>query len=137
MIFSSHLSSLEPSCTETRTYNSPMPQFYHRMKSVEEAKQNNLALLSLMFSVVLITFKIKTVALKSEAEKVCSVRRQKRQDYSFFSTLISNSKNYLLKGQKTHSFCFSCLISLILLCSPVLSVFFLFFFLPLFQLYSQ
>lgn len=75
MMFSTHLSSLDPSCIETRTYKSPVPQFYHWMKSTEEAEQNNFALLSLMFSLVLITLRIETVALKSEAEIVCSVRR--------------------------------------------------------------
>ena len=77
-----------------------------------------------MFSVVRITFLIKTVSLKSEAEIVCSMRRWKRQDYSSLSTLIRSNENYLLKGQKN-------LLILFLLSdfidSPLFSVFFLLF----------
>jgi len=78
-----------------------------------------------VFSVVRITFLIKTVSLKSEAEIVCSMRRWKRQDYSSLSTLIRSNENYLLKGQKN-------LLILFLLSdfidSPVFSVFLTFFF---------
>lgn len=104
------------------------PQFYHWMKSMEEAEQNNLTMFPLMFSAVLITFKIRTVTLKSEAEVVCSVRRRwKRRGYSFLSTLIRSSKNYLLKGQKTPIRFVSPVWFHWSSFSPVLSVFSLFF----------
>lgn len=127
-VFQDRLPHWDSSSVGTRTRNCPMPQFYHGIKNMEEAEQNNFAMFPLMFFVVLTTSMIKTVALKNEAEIVCSVRRRwKRQDYSFLSTLIGSNENYLLNRQKKHLFCFSCLISLILLCSPVFSEFFLFF----------
>lgn len=105
---------------------------------MEEAEQNNFAMFPLMFLVVLTTSMIKTVALKNEAEIVCSVRRRwKRQDYSFLSTLIGSNENYLLNRQKKPFVLF--LLSDFIdspLVSCVLRVFLIFFFL-FFQLYSQ